>query len=119
MVVQHFIDGEYELLQASQVDQWERVTCKCKRLRRCRLHPWVGKIPQRKKRQPTPVFLPGKSHGQRSLAGYSPWGSKGSDMTEQLTKICEFSEDVMWSLPGRAVSRIRDQGVSGPRSNAK
>ena len=33
---------------------------------------------------PTPVFLPGKSHGQRSLAGYSPWGHKESGMTEQL-----------------------------------
>ena len=36
--------------------------------------PWVGKIPWRKKWQPTLVFLPGKCHGQRSLAGYSPWG---------------------------------------------
>ena len=34
--------------------------------------PWVGKIPWRRKWQPTPVFLPGKSHGQRSLVGYSP-----------------------------------------------
>ena len=34
---------------------------------------------------PTPVFLPGEFHGQRSLAGYSPWGRKESDMTEQLT----------------------------------
>ena len=34
---------------------------------------WVGKIPWRRKWQPTPVFLPGKSHGHRSLAGYSPW----------------------------------------------
>ena len=34
---------------------------------------------------PTPVFLPGKSHGQRSLTGYSPWGHKDLDMTEQLT----------------------------------
>ena len=36
--------------------------------------PWVRKIPWRRKWQPTPVFLPGKSHGQRSLGGYSPWG---------------------------------------------
>ena len=36
--------------------------------------PWVGKIPWRRKWQPTPVFLPGRSHGQRSLVGYSPWG---------------------------------------------
>ena len=40
--------------------------------------------PLRRKWQPTPVFLPGKSHGQRSLVGYSPWGRKESDMTEQL-----------------------------------
>ena len=38
--------------------------------------PWIGKIPWRRKWQPAPVFLPGKSHGQRSLAGYSPWGRK-------------------------------------------
>ena len=38
--------------------------------------PWVGKIPWRRKWQPTPVLLPGKSHGQRSLLGYSPWGSQ-------------------------------------------
>ena len=37
------------------------------------------------KRMATPVFLPGKFYGQRSLAGYSPWGHKESDMTERLT----------------------------------
>ena len=47
--------------------------------------PWVGTIPWRRKWQPTPVFLPGESLGQRSLAGYSPWGCKESDTTEQLT----------------------------------
>ena len=47
-------------------------------------NPWVGKIPWRKKWQPTPVFLPGKSHGQKSPVGYSPWGCKESDMTERL-----------------------------------
>ena len=36
--------------------------------------PWIRKIPWRRKWQPTPIFLPGKSHGQRSLVGYSPWG---------------------------------------------
>ena len=50
--------------------------------RRCRFHPWVGKIPWRRKWQPTPVFLPGDSHGQRSPAGYSPWGRKKSDTPE-------------------------------------
>ena len=45
---------------------------------------WVGRIPWRRKWQPTPVFLPGESHGQRTLIGYSPWGCKESDMTERL-----------------------------------
>ena len=51
----------------------------------CRRHgfdPWVGKIPWRRKWQATPVFLPGKPHGQSSLVGYSPWGWKESDKTE-------------------------------------
>ena len=44
--------------------------------RRCGFNSWVVKIPWRRKWQPTPVFLPGKSHGQRSLVGYSPWDCK-------------------------------------------
>ena len=47
-----------------------------------RFDPWVGKILWKRKWLPTPVFLPGESHGQRSLAGYSPWGCKESDTTE-------------------------------------
>ena len=39
---------------------------------------WIGKIPWRREWEPTPVFLPGESHGQRSLAGYRPWGLKES-----------------------------------------
>ena len=45
----------------------------------------IGKIPWRRKWQPNPVFLPGEFHGQRSLAGYSPWGRKELDMTEHPT----------------------------------
>ena len=52
--------------------------------RRPRFDPWVGKIAWKREWQPTPVFLPGKSHGQRSLVGYSPQGRKESDMTERL-----------------------------------
>ena len=48
--------------------------------RRHRFHPWLGKIPWGKKWQPTPVFLPGKSHGWRSLAGYRPWGHRLQSM---------------------------------------
>ena len=43
--------------------------CQCRRHKRCKFNPWVGKIPWRRAWQPTPVFLPGKSHGQRSLVG--------------------------------------------------
>ena len=46
--------------------------CQCRRCKRLRFDPWVGKIPWRRPWQPTPVFLSGESHGQRSLAGYSP-----------------------------------------------
>ena len=48
-------------------------------------YPWVGKIPWRRKWQPTPVFLPGKSHGQRSLVGYSLWSCK-RDRRDLATK---------------------------------
>ena len=47
--------------------------------------PSVGKIPWGRKWVPTPVFLPGESHGQKSLMGYSPWGHKESDTTEHLS----------------------------------
>ena len=51
-------------------------------IKRCRIDPWVGKIPWRRNWQPTPGFLPGESHGQRNLEGYSPWGCEESDTTE-------------------------------------
>ena len=60
----------------------KELACQC---RRHRFNPWVRKIPWRRAWQPLPVFLPGESHGQRSLVGYSPWGHKNSDKMEQLT----------------------------------
>ena len=57
--------------------------------RRLRFIPWVKKIPWRREWQPTPVFLPGKSHGQRSLAGYSPWGRK----SQTRLSCWEFTQD--------------------------
>ena len=51
------------------------------------VNPWAKKIPWRSKWQPTPVLLPGKSHGQRSLAGYSPKGHKQSDETEHTATL--------------------------------
>ena len=50
--------------------------------RRYGFNLWDRKIPWRRKWQPMPVLLPGKSHGWRSLVGYSPWDHKESDMTE-------------------------------------
>ena len=60
-------------------------TCQCRRHKRCRFDPWVGKIPWRRKWQTTPVFLPRDSHGQRNLVGYSLWDHKELDITEQLS----------------------------------
>ena len=59
-----------------QLAQQQRICLQC---RRCDFDPWVGKIPWRRKLQPTPVFLPGKFHAKRSLAGYSPWDHKELD----------------------------------------
>ena len=47
-------------------------SCECRRHKRCGFDPWVGKIPWRRAQQPILVFLPGESHGQKSLAGCSP-----------------------------------------------
>ena len=63
---------------------WLRWLSVCLQCGRPGFNPWVGKIPWRKKWQPTPVLLPGKSHGQRGLVGYSPWGHKESETTERL-----------------------------------
>ena len=57
----------------------------CCQYRKCRFDSWVGKIPGRRKWQPNAVLLPEKFHGQKSLVGFSPWGHKELDMTEQLS----------------------------------
>ena len=73
----------------------------CLQCRRHGFNPWVRKIPWRRKRQRIPVFLPGKSHGQRSLAGYSPWGDKrGRDVSiNQQQQLCMYKVVLScWSL---------------------
>ena len=57
----------------------EESSCQNRRSKRLGFNPWVSKIPRRRKWQSTPVFLPGESHGQRSLGVYSPWGCKELD----------------------------------------
>ena len=63
-------------------------TCQCRRYKRNLLYTWVRKIPWRRVWQLTPVFLPGESHGWKSLVGYSPWGHTESDMTEATWHAC-------------------------------
>ena len=75
------ITDKYVYIQLSLMAQWWRICLPLQEMRvwslgRC------GKIPWRRAWQPTPVFLPGESHGQRSLAGYTPWVHKESDTTE-------------------------------------
>ena len=70
--------------------QWRGI---CLQYRRHSLYSWVRKIAQRRKWQPTLVFLPGKFHGQRNLGGYSPWGLKESDTTEHGPVVHHHHEE--------------------------
>ena len=94
-------DGQFQVLGGifyQGLPWWlsgKESACKCRRLG---FSPRLRKIPWRRKRQPTPVFLPRKSQGQRSLTDYNLWYHKESDMTEQLnhhhckpTKLCSKS----------------------------
>ena len=97
-----------------------------------KFNPWVKKIPQRRKWRPTPIFLPGKSHGQRSPSGYSLWGHKEPDTAEWLnnkrdTSACLFShgsgvrqepphwETTLLSIPDLRFSQPSDSGNEHPR----
>ena len=73
----------------------------CPQCGRPRFNPWVRKIPWRRKWQPTSGFSPGKSHGQRSLPGYSSWGYKESDTTEWLHFYFSLSfhmSNIIWEI---------------------
>ena len=75
--------------------------------RRPEFNPWVGKTSQRRAWQPIPVFLPGESHGQRSLVGYTPWGHKEPDITLHDTKKSDTMS--VWSegkLTSTALGRL-------------
>ena len=97
--------------------------CQCGRHRRCGFDSWVGKIPWKRICQSTPVFLPGKSHGHRSLVGYSRWGHKESDMSE-ATEQCTQAQDpdnpsvnkirrgLAWLGPGTAATYTVDHKAS-------
>ena len=91
--------------------QCKEPACQCRSQKRCWSDPQIRKIPWRRVWQPTPVFLPGKSHGQRSLESYSQWGRKELDTTEatqhmtlltkpdfiQISSVVPFlSHDSIW-----------------------
>ena len=78
----------------SQVAQWVKICLQCRWRRRRRFDPWVRKIPWRRAWEPTPVLLPGESHGQRSLVGYSSQGCKESDTTEAAWHSCTHANDL-------------------------
>ena len=73
---------------------------------------WVGKIPWRRKWQPTPVFLPEKSHGQRSLAVYSPWG--GTTVGHNLMTRQQLAFRILVPEPGINLSPMRCKVDSQP-----
>ena len=75
------------------------------RCRGCELDPWVRKIPWRRAWQPTLVFLPGESLGERSLAGYSPWVAKNQDTTEQLNMHAQSSINRMAKMQNTGSSQ--------------
>ena len=90
-------------------------TCQSRRCKRLRFDPWFRKIPWSRKWQPIPVSSPEKSHGQRSLAGYSPWGHKRvrhDCMTEKQHKqmyLVRFSWQV--GYPVETICEKKNAGV--------
>ena len=76
---------------ASQMAQWVKNWPAVQETQETRFDPWVGNIPWRRAWQFTPIPLPGESHGQRNLAGYSPWGHRESDTTEVTEHACIYT----------------------------
>ena len=85
------------LVMKTELPRWLSGKESTRQHRRHGFHPWVRKIPWRRKLQPTPVFLPGKSHGQRSLKGYSPWSHKKvrHDVASKQQQIMKMGLSIM------------------------
>ena len=107
------------IINGMRLPQWLRIkefTCQC---RRPGINPWVRKIPWRRKWQPIPVLLLGKSHGQKNLVGYSPWGCTESYMMYSIYLHIHKYLAIGWALKGppRAErDRIPAQGPGGRHS---
>ena len=78
--------------------------CQCRRNKRCEFHPRVRKIPWKRTWQPTPVFLPGESHGQRSLVGYSPWVCNSRTWLKWLGTVQQIM--LLWTLKGISLFKL-------------
>ena len=80
-----------------------------RRRRRCRFDPWVRKIPWGRAWQPTLVFLPRESHGQRRLAGCSPYGHKEPDMTNvtEHTHTIRFHSNMVMVVTGLCMVAVK------------
>ena len=94
---------------ASQVAQWERI---CLQNRRCRFDLWVETVSWRRQWQPAPVFLPGKPHAQRSLAGYSPWGRKE---TAHVHTCSQSTGNHRWISLEKQKKETKAEGFSCPQ----
>ena len=86
-------------LGVSHVALVKRNCLPVQKTKRCHLDPWVGKIPWRRAWQPTPAFLPGEFHGQRSLAGYNSW------VTKSLIRLTHTHTDSQ--MPGFLLACIK------------
>ena len=91
--------------------------CQCRSCKRCGFDPWVETIPWRRKWQPTPVILPGESHGWGILVGYSLQGCKEPNPTEQLSlSVFTSQEALVVKNPPEKAGDVKDMGlISGLR----
>ena len=90
--------------------QWLRdkeSACQCRSCRRLGFNPWVRKSPRRRKWQSTQILLPGKSHGQRSLVGYSPWGRKSETQLSTHIKLWPVVGEIRKGLKVKLLSCVR------------
>ena len=111
------------LIQAQGLPRWlsgKEPACQC---RRCRFNPWVGNILWRRKWKPTLVFLPGKSHGQRSLVGNNPWGSQKVEHNlvtdHKIIQAHKISDDQRTVSVGQQVSLSLQNAQATRRSFGK
>ena len=93
-----------------------KISCQCKGWRRCGFNPWVRKDPWSKTWQLTPIFLPGKFHGQKNLVGYHPWGAKIQTVPSERTHThIQFSPKSNW-VCDKELSRV-PQSWQGPANH--